>query len=342
MNMRPMITAEQALPLAEQGSTGAAVTPPAPSGPAPSVPAPSGPAPSVAAPKAPHLAPGADLSASGEIGPRAQAQLEMTAALPAPAQFDAMLTLIRAVFRVPAVTIALHGAPTTPERGVFRAFLETPLTVDGEVIGALRILDTEPRDFTDTDCELLAGFARLVIEQVDLWAEASRDVLTGAMTRRAFTEALRKTFAARQRVQGKASLVYFDLDHFKKINDTHGHPAGDAVLRTVARAVLRELRTEDSFGRIGGEEFAIIVANAGAEAATEVAQRIRRAIETLVIPGFEHVTVSASFGVAEACDAMLGAEDWAAEADAQLYLAKTSGRNRVQTADPVARLHPVN
>ncbi len=254
------------------------------------------------------------------------------AALPAPAQFTAVTDLIKTVFHVPSVAVALHGAPANSERGVYRSFLEIPLINNDDVIGSLRILDTAEREFSDRDCQLLEGFARLVVDQVELWSEASRDVLTGAMTRRAFSDALRKTFAARTRVQGTATLVMFDLDHFKLVNDTWGHAAGDAVLKTVARTVLRELRVEDSFGRIGGEEFAILLANADAERATDVAERVRRAIENATIPGHPQIKVTSSFGVAEATDSVLDAEDWSNRADAQQYAAKEQGRNRVNTA----------
>ena len=254
------------------------------------------------------------------------------AALPAPSQFSALTDLIKSVFNVPAVAVALHGAPANAEGGVYRSFLEIPLINADEVIGSLRVLDTAEREFSDRDCQLLEGFAKLVVDQVELWAEASRDVLTGAMTRRAFSETLRKAFAARARSHARASLVLFDLDHFKRINDTWGHAAGDAVLKAVSRCVLRELRVEDSFGRVGGEEFAILVANADATIAAEVAERVRRAIEKLPIPGYPQIAVTSSFGVAEATDAVMDVEDWTDRADAQLYEAKEDGRNRISVA----------
>lgn len=254
-------------------------------------------------------------------------------ALPAPAQFSAVTDLIKSVFHVPAVTVALHGQPANAEPGVYRSFLEIPLVEEETVIGSLRILDTAEREFSDRDCQLLEGFAKLVVDQVGLWSEASCDMLTGAMTRRAFSDALRKSFAARARTRAKASLVLFDLDHFKRINDTHGHSAGDAVLKAVARTVMRELRIEDSFGRIGGEEFAILVANADAEVAADVAERVRAAIERTTIPGHPALRVTASFGIAEATDGVLDVEDLTSRADAQLYSAKSSGRNRVHVAE---------
>ena len=265
------------------------------------------------------------------------------AALPAPAQFTAVTDLIKTVFHVPAVSVALHGSPANADGGVYRSFLEIPLINDDEVIGSLRVLDNVEREFSDRDCQLLEGFAKLVVDQVELWAEASRDVLTGAMTRRAFMDTLRKTFAARTRTQSKASLVLFDLDHFKKINDTWGHAAGDAVLKTVSRTVLRELRVEDSFGRVGGEEFAILVANADAATAADVAERVRIAIERALVPGHDQITVTSSFGVVEATNTVITVEDWIERADEQLYAAKNDGRNRVNVAvDEIPRVAMLN
>lgn len=255
-----------------------------------------------------------------------------TLPLPGPAQFSAVTDLIKTVFNVPAVSVTLHGAPGEDEGGAYRSFLEIPLFDEGEVIGALRVLDTELREFTDRDCLLLEGFAKLVVEQMTLWAEASRDMLTNAMTRRAFTDILRKTFAAQQRTGGKNALVIFDLDYFKSINDAWGHTAGDAVLRTIARVVTRELRSEDSFGRLGGEEFGVLLANADAEAAAAVAERIRRAIEMAVIPDFEEIRATASFGVAELTPLTVSVDNWITTADDQLYRVKEEGRNAVSVA----------
>lgn len=255
-----------------------------------------------------------------------------TRAMPPAAQFTTVTDLIKAVFNAPAVSVALHGAPGTDEGAAYRSFLEIPLLDQGEVIGALRVLDTELREFTDRDCLLLEGFAKLVVEQVTLWSEASRDMLTNAMTRRAFNDTLRKTFAARQRTGAPVALAILDLDHFKSVNDSWGHSAGDALLRTVARVVMRELRTEDSFGRLGGEEFGILLANTGAKDAADVAERIRRAIETASVPGYEGIRITASFGVAGLSDLTASADDWFTTADEQLYRAKDEGRNTVCVA----------
>jgi diguanylate cyclase (GGDEF)-like protein len=251
-------------------------------------------------------------------------------ALPGVSQFAAVMDLIKSVLGVPAVTVALHGAPGDGERGVFRSFLEIPLLRQGRAIGSLRVLDTIERQYDERDCLLLEGFARLIVEQVDMWSEASRDVLTGAMTRRAFQDVLHKSFAARQRQSGDAALILFDLDHFKRINDTLGHAAGDAVLRATARAVLRELRVEDSFGRVGGEEFAILLSNTDPDRAAEVAERVRHAVARMIVPNHPDLAVTASFGVVGLDDSTPSPQALMDAADAALYAAKSGGRNRVE------------
>lgn len=246
--------------------------------------------------------------------------------------FDTLCDLIKQVFNVRSVTISLTGETPVAEPGVFRSFLDAPLVQDGKRIGTLRLLDGRERGFSYAERDMLDGFARMVVEQHSLWQMASRDALTGALSRRAFAEALDKAFSARSRNGQQATLVMFDLDHFKLVNDTHGHAAGDAVLKTVAEVVARELRTVDSFGRLGGEEFGIILDGADAMASEEVANRIRRAIARAVAPGFEQIAFTSSFGVAECTPDMLSTDDWMARADARLYAAKDAGRNRVCVA----------
>lgn len=285
------------------------------------------------------------VAAVAEAQPATEPFAPAPVAGPPQSRFDPITSLIKSIFHVPAVTITLNGTPTVPVRGIYRSFLEIPLirkpeSDDAQVIGALRILDTAERQFTDHDCSLLEGFAKLVVEQVELWAEATRDVLTGTMTRRAFVDALKKTHAAHQRHGGNAVLVIFDLDHFKSINDTHGHGIGDAVLKQAARAVRRELRVEDSFGRIGGEEFAVILENADAASAAEVTERIRAAIEREQLPGGEDIAFTASFGVAELSAMIVSTDEWMEAADGALYRAKESGRNRLCVAQaPVVALN---
>lgn len=159
---------------------------------------------------------------------------------------------------------------------------------------------------------------------------AHTDELTGLANRRAFLEHGKATFDQARRYKRSLSLVMFDIDHFKRINDTHGHAAGDEVLRAVAAAVRRIARSADSAGRLGGEEFALLLPETFRDAAAQLAERLRREMADLAIemPG-ETLRVTCSFGVAEqgpdapSLDALLD------RADQALYRAKAEGRNRV-------------
>jgi diguanylate cyclase (GGDEF)-like protein len=122
----------------------------------------------------------------------------------------------------------------------------------------------------------------------------------------------------------------FDLDHFKKVNDTYGHLGGDAVLCNVARVVRSSLRENDIAGRYGGEEFGIILPNTPEAGAMIVADRIRASIEASPIPFEEReIKATSSLGVAEYRPGVADCEELIAQADAALYRAKEGGRNRV-------------
>ncbi len=158
---------------------------------------------------------------------------------------------------------------------------------------------------------------------------ARRDGLTTLPNRRAFEDALAELAARRQRFGEAGALLMIDIDHFKRINDAHGHAAGDDALRTVARALAAEVRLVDRVFRVGGEEFAVLLAGADAAAARTMAERLREAVAArqVAVKGGE-VAVTISIGVATMAgsdepDALMGA------ADAALYRAKERGRNRV-------------
>ncbi len=163
---------------------------------------------------------------------------------------------------------------------------------------------------------------------------ASTDWLTGVANRRAFfdrgTPLLRQMLADRR----SAALILFDLDRFKEVNDTAGHQAGDAVLKTFAALIAEAIRPVDLFGRLGGEEFACLMPNASMADALQVAEEVRRAFAARSFPGVNgHVTVSA--GIAMASDADRDLESLLATADRALYRAKAEGRNRVAPAPPI-------
>ncbi len=163
---------------------------------------------------------------------------------------------------------------------------------------------------------------------------ATKDALTGIYNKRYFLDQLKGDFAHARRHGSPLSLIAFDLDHFKQINDVHGHPAGDAILRELAEIVGRALRAEDWFARVGGEEFAIIERAADEQQVRAMAERIRRTVEAhrFTWDG-RAVPVTISLGVATLWGANFrSVEALVRAADEFLYRAKQTGRNRVVTA----------
>jgi two-component system, cell cycle response regulator len=164
-----------------------------------------------------------------------------------------------------------------------------------------------------------------------LQEQATTDPLTKLKNRRAFAEFGTRHFSLAQRHDIELSIVIFDIDHFKKINDTYGHPAGDQVLVAVAGVLMSKTRAADIPARIGGEEFAILLPNTKRAGAALLADRIRVAIqENQCRLGEQPVTVTASAGVAAfGLDGEESLERLVEIADKRLYLAKQRGRNRV-------------
>jgi diguanylate cyclase len=161
---------------------------------------------------------------------------------------------------------------------------------------------------------------------------AMTDALTGLPNRRAFGLALAGALTR----PGPLSVALLDIDHFKKINDTQGHPAGDAVLRTLAECIGDWLRETDHAARIGGEEFAVLLPRVTGEEAAQLADKLRRAVAAehfLTANGKNRFRISVSVGVAEHQRGE-GAEELIGRADAALYEAKRAGRDRVVRAPP--------
>jgi diguanylate cyclase (GGDEF)-like protein len=156
------------------------------------------------------------------------------------------------------------------------------------------------------------------------------DGLTQAYNRRYFNEALEREFNRSQRYQRILSLIAFDIDHFKQINDTHGHLAGDNVLRQLAMAVKTKLRREDVFARTGGEEFGILLPEIGLDGALTTAEKVRRIVETMFVRHEQiGLRCTVSLGVASCRGEETSGEDLYKRADERLYEAKQGGRNRV-------------
>jgi diguanylate cyclase (GGDEF)-like protein len=167
--------------------------------------------------------------------------------------------------------------------------------------------------------------------QQQLYESATRDPLTQAYNKRFFTEQMEKDFRHAARHGLALSLVIMDVDHFKRINDTHGHPAGDHVLQRLAAAVMGSLRAEDAFCRMGGEEFCIIMRDCDGAEAMVLADRLRALIEaTRFVYSGKEIPVTMSLGVATFDPQRhRSGNDLVEEADQNLYQAKRGGRNRV-------------
>ncbi len=175
------------------------------------------------------------------------------------------------------------------------------------------------------------ALSKLQLEQANAeLAQLSRtDRLTGLYNRGYWEECLKQEFLRQQRSAEPASLIIFDIDHFKKVNDTYGHTLGDEAIRQVAQQLKSTARITDLAGRYGGEEFVLLLPSTSAEGAYEVAERLRKAIEAAVIQqGDLQLKITVSLGVSSYQSSFDSARDWLEAADQALYRAKNSGRNR--------------
>ena len=215
---------------------------------------------------------------------------------------------------------------------------------NGRRIGTLCVLDTQPRQLSSTQQHVLKRLARLVVALMELRLRdqalksalgamhklASEDVLTGLMNRRALIEGLHLEVDRSQRFNSELSVLMIDLDHFKKINDQHGHAMGDTVLRGVGRSLRAGIRSIDFAGRYGGEELCVVLPGTNLLGAVKVAESLRRAIAAAQHKdGSFTINVTASIGVAATSHQSMSADALLRCADASLYLAKQSGRNQV-------------
>ena len=227
------------------------------------------------------------------------------------------------------------GTPASEEESL----VVVPLIVRGQTMGALNVyrLGTEGRD--DDEFELICRFGNLAALAIDnahnrerLVEEANTDWLTGLRNHRFFHERLRSELDRALRHRRPLSLVVFDIDDFKLLNDAHGHQEGDLVLRRVAVAAGEELRQSDVACRVGGEEFAILLPETGKRAARAVAARLCTRVRDL--PG--SLTVTVSCGVATFPRDADEVAALVAAADDALYAAKRRGKDRVASAGPAA------
>lgn len=227
-------------------------------------------------------------------------------------------------------------------------YAAVPLCFDGERVGVLCIGDRKPRDFDAEHFSALADLGALAERELQVTAlsetqvalalsneelemKARIDVLTHLWNRGAILEIV-EAERARTTAGASTAILMIDIDYFKAINDSLGHLAGDEVLRVIAARLRAGIRSMDAVGRYGGEEFLVVLPEAGIEAAALAGERICCAISKTPIPfGAHEIAVTCSIGGTAYCDAPSdGAEALIQRADRALYRAKASGRNRVE------------
>ncbi len=210
---------------------------------------------------------------------------------------------------------------------------EAQFTIEAIDAGADAFM-SKPYSIEELQVRVRAGKRISELEQ-ELRLKATRDSLTGLYNRGAIVDILRKAMARHERDSYPVSIIFADIDQFKRTNDNYGHPAGDEVLREVARRTTHVLRPYDSFGRYGGEELLIVLPDCGAKGALVVAERVRSAIANQpVTTNFGEISTSLSLGVAVANgETSLQFDDLIQLADSALYQAKDNGRNCVVSAN---------
>jgi diguanylate cyclase (GGDEF)-like protein len=211
-----------------------------------------------------------------------------------------------------------------------RFYIGVPLkTHDGYNIGTLCAMDQRPRELSAEEIDVLHDLAGMIVDEIELRQLATTDSLTGVLTRRGFEIAIKREAGRAKRYHHHLSLIAFDIDHFKSINDRHGHAAGDLVLRAVAAQIKGELRAIDFMGRLGGEEFVIALPETDITGARILAERIRDKLAQTSLQAQDiSIHVTASFGIASYDESDDGWKSVLERADAAVYDAKKGGRNR--------------
>jgi diguanylate cyclase (GGDEF)-like protein len=217
-----------------------------------------------------------------------------------------------------------------------------PLRTDKGSIGVLLL----PQKGTGTSYDLLemqyitriVRFASIAIENASLFRQATTDRMTGLFSHHYFEKTLDEELERARRYKATFSLVMFDIDHFKKFNDTYGHLQGDRIIREISQILCKSIRQVDFPARYGGEEFALILPAVDIKGARVVAERLRKKVETFEFPSSDggaplHVTISV--GVTEFDpDNAYAPSEIIREADRALYQSKEAGRNRVTATPP--------
>jgi two-component system, cell cycle response regulator len=217
------------------------------------------------------------------------------------------------------------------------------MRASGVAVGVLHLIRTDGPPLTDDDrklAELVAAEAAAAIHNARLYEQTQRlattDELTNLSNHRFFRDALTLEIARASRLGYALGLLLIDVDNFKRVNDTFGHPVGDDVLRSIAQVLSSNLRQTDVAARYGGEEFAIVLPGLGPRGVRAVGEKLRRAVKALqplVSDGAPPFQISISVGGVSASHPGLNAVDLIRAADSALYAAKRRGRDAVCVAN---------
>jgi diguanylate cyclase (GGDEF)-like protein len=228
-----------------------------------------------------------------------------------------------------------------PHHPVMTTFLGVPIVARGVVMGSLYLTDKAGgQSFSQEDEDLVMGLgadAAIAIENARLFDAVQQlavtDSLTGLFNRRHFFDQAEREFQRARRYRRPLCAIMLDIDHFKRVNDTYGHAAGDQVLRAVAMRCRKSLREVDILGRYGGEEFVALVPENDLPGTREAAERLRQHVaETPIDTSCGPVAVTISLGVAVCAENCPELAALIAQADQALYAAKNAGRNQVRGA----------
>ncbi|HSM51994.1 MAG TPA: GGDEF domain-containing protein, partial [Thermoanaerobaculia bacterium] len=257
---------------------------------------------------------------------------------------DPGIQLLRRLARpLPAQQPAARSASMAQRLHQLGAELTVPLIAREKLVGLLLLSEkSDERQFTGEELELLnllGHHVATVFENARLFESATFEGLTGILRREAILEELERELQRALRYRRPLALALADLDHFKEVNDRHGHLAGDLLLKRAAQALASPLRSTDAVGRFGGEEFLVVLPETDLAGAAVVAEKLRQVVEALAVTledgSVLRITVSIGLAAVDPqAEWSPSALELLGEADKALYRAKGAGRNRVEPAVP--------
>jgi diguanylate cyclase (GGDEF)-like protein len=246
------------------------------------------------------------------------------------------------IFLIPnaAVDERFHDNPLVTNEPHIRFYAGCPLRVSsGSKLGTLCLIDREPRDFDDDDLALLRDLARMAEQELAAVQLATMDELTMISNRRGFEALSQHALALCKRLEKPATMLFFDLNYFKQINDSFGHAEGDRALTKFAQILRETFRESDVLGRLGGDEFAVLMTNASLETSDEVLDRFSQHVEEHNRESQRGYDILYSVGTVQYDSSRHNnVSDLMAEADTLMYEQKEQARSGLATRDSSSSL----